>query len=54
MLKMNFRPLLWIEVATAATIGIRCFSVTSATAPVIAAAYGPSTRSTLSRAMSFS
>ena len=36
------------------TIGILCFSVTSATGSAMFAVYGPSTRSTLSRVMSFS
>ena len=45
-----------MEVAEAlgATIGILCFSVTLATASVIGALYGPSTRSTLSWVMSLS
>jgi len=36
------------------TIGILCFSVTLATASATSAGNGPSTRSTLSRAMSLS
>ena len=37
MLKTNFRPFLYMEVAapTGATIGSLCFSVTSATASVM-------------------
>ncbi len=54
--KMNFRPFLKIDVVAApvATIGMRCFSVTSAMASVIGEEYGPRIASTLSWAMSFS
>ena len=55
-MKMNFRPFLKMEVAAAvgATIGILCFSVTSATGSVMGEVYGPRTESTLSRVMSLS
>ena len=43
-----------VVAAMGATIGILCFSVTSATASLMGEPYGPSTRSTLSRVMSFS
>jgi len=53
-MKMNFRPFLKIEAvpAVGATIGVLCFSVTSATGAVIGEPYGPRTRSTLSWVMS--
>jgi hypothetical protein len=49
-MKMNFRPFLKKEVVAvpAATSGIRCFSVTSATGSFMGEPYGPRTRSTLS------
>ena len=55
-MKMNFRPFLKMELVAAAgaTRGIRCFSVTSATASVMGEEYGPMTASTLLCVMSFS
>ena len=49
-MKMNFRPFLKIDVVAAqhATIGLRCFSITSATASVIGDEKGEKTASTLS------
>ena len=56
IMKMYLRPFLKIEVvaASGATITFLCFSVTFATASVIAEEYGPITTSTLSSVMSFS
>ena len=53
-MKINFRPFLKIEVfvAMGASIGIRYFSFTSATASVMGEPYGPRTRSTFSWVMS--